>query len=78
MKLVRLWRVSPPGRLLSMTIRDLFNDREGTAALVVRNGSAVLTLNGGGAVSLSEAWFLRIVEATVEQRRSDRRDRILI
>jgi hypothetical protein len=52
-----------------MTIRDLFNNREGIAALLVRNGSTLLTLNGG-AVRPNEAWFLRIVEATVEERRA--------
>ena len=31
-----------------MTIRDLFNNSKGIAALLVRNGSTVLTLNGGG------------------------------
>jgi len=51
-----------------MTIRDLFNNWEGIAALLLRHGSALLTLNGG-AVPPNEAWFLRIVEATVEERR---------
>ena len=55
-------------RLLSMTIRDSFNNWEGIAALIARNGSMVLTLNG--AVPPSEAWFLRIVEATVEERKT--------
>ena len=60
-----------------MTIRDLFNNSKGIAALLVRNGSTVLTLNGGGgAVPPNVAWFLGIVDATVEQRRGDRGDRI--
>ena len=52
-----------------MTIRDLFNNWEGIAALLLRNGSTLLTLNGG-AVRPNEAWFLRIVQATVEERRA--------
>ena len=50
-----------------MTIRDLFNDWEGPGALLDRNGSTVLMLNGG-AVPPNEAWFLRIVEATAKER----------
>jgi hypothetical protein len=34
-----------------MTIRDLFNNWEGIAALVVRNGSTILTLNGSAVPS---------------------------
>ena len=52
-----------------MTIRDLFNNWDGIAALVVRNGSAVLMLHGN-AVPPNEAWFPRIVEATVEERKA--------
>ena len=48
-------------------MRDLFNNGEGIAALAFRNVSTILTLNG--AVPPNEAWFLRIVEATVEERR---------
>ena len=50
-----------------MTIRDLSNNWEGTMALVVRNGSMVLTSNVG-AVPPNEARCLRIVEATLEER----------
>ena len=54
-------------RILSMTIRDSFNNWEGIAALIARNGLTVLTSNGG-AVPPNEGRFIRIVEATVEER----------
>jgi hypothetical protein len=40
-----------------MTIRDLFNNWESIAAMLLRNGSTLLTLNGG-AVRPNEKWFL--------------------
>lgn len=52
-----------------MTIRDLFNNWDGITALVIRNGSAVLMLHGN-AVPPDQAWFLRIVKATAEERKS--------
>lgn len=48
-----------------MTIHDLFNDWEGPGALV----AGALTLRGN-AVPPNEAWFLRIVTATAEERRT--------
>ena len=52
-----------------MIIRDLFNNWEGPGALVARNGATVLTLNDS-AVPPNEAWFLRIVRASAEERRA--------
>jgi hypothetical protein len=54
---------------MSMTVRDLFNNWEGIAALVIRNGSTVLMLNRS-AVPPNEAWFLRIVRASAEERKA--------
>ena len=50
-----------------MTIRDLFNNWEGPGRLVVCDDSLVLMLNGS-AVPPNEAWFLRIVAATADER----------
>lgn len=52
-----------------MMIRDLFNHWEGPGALIARNGPTVLALNGSE-VPPNEAWFLRIVEATAEERKT--------
>jgi hypothetical protein len=54
---------------MSMTVRDLFNNWEGIAALVIRNGSTVLMLNRS-VVPPNEAWFLRIVRASAEERKA--------
>ena len=54
---------------MSMTVRDLFNNWEGIAALVIRNGSTVLMLNRN-VVPPNEAWFLRIVRASAEERKA--------
>jgi hypothetical protein len=54
---------------MSMTVRDLFNNWEGIAALVIRNGSTVLMLNRN-AVPPDQAWFLRIVRASAEERKA--------
>jgi hypothetical protein len=52
-----------------MVIRDLFSDWEGPGALVPHNGVAVLTLEAS-AIPSDQTWFLRIVEATADERKA--------
>ena len=51
-----------------MLIEDLFVNRTVPGVLVNRNGMKVLALEGI-AVPPDQAWFLRIVDATAEERR---------
>jgi hypothetical protein len=52
-----------------MVIRDLFSNWEGPGAMVSRNGATTLMLEGN-AVPPDQGWFLRIVQATAEERKS--------
>ena len=52
----------------TMRIHDLFSNWEGPGVLRAYNGSRVLALDGN-AVPPDQAWFLRIVEATAEERK---------
>jgi hypothetical protein len=54
---------------MSMTVRDLFSNWEGPGAMVSRNGATVLMLEGN-AVPPDQAWFLRIVRASAEERKA--------
>ena len=52
-----------------MMIRDLFSDWEGPGALVVRDNITVLMLDAS-AIPSDQTWFLRIVEATADERKA--------
>jgi hypothetical protein len=52
-----------------MVIRDLFSDWEGPGALVSRNGIAVLMLDAS-TIPPDQTWFLRIVKATADERKT--------
>ena len=50
-----------------MTIRDLFNDCEGSGVLVVRDGVEVLMIKNN-TILPDQTWFLRIVKSTIQER----------
>lgn len=53
--------------VLPMMISDLFNNWEGPGVLMVRDTADVLVLDGNP-IPPDQTWFLRIVDATVEER----------